>query len=143
MGTLGSLLGSDAADEADEKLLLYGLLLMCAADGDIQAEELVLFRAFVQTLPDFRGRDVDQLLRKAQSRLKGMTNLEVAVAPLTEIRKPAIRTKLYVLATDLACASGSVEDTEEQLLVQMQRVLGIDDATARKIQEVMVMKYAR
>ena len=139
---LANLLGTHAADEADEKLLLYGLLLMCAADGDIQAEELTVFRAFIQTLPDFRGRDVDQLLRDAQQRLQGMTNFEVAVAPLAAITSPAIRTKLYVLTTDLACASGTVAASEEKLLVLMQRILGVDDATALKIQQVIAMKYA-
>ncbi len=141
MGGLASLFGSDAAKDADEELLLYGMLLMCAADGDIQSEELVLVRSFLQTLPVFRGRDVDHILRLAQDRLQKMTNLDVAVAPLAQIVKPAMRLKTYVLAVDLACASGTVEENEERLLVLMQKTFGIDDPTALKIQEVLAMKY--
>ena len=48
-----------------------------------------------------------------------------------------------MLAADIALASGDIDEREEQLLSNMQRELGIDDATAHTIVEVLGFKYAK
>jgi len=65
------------------------------------------------------------------------------VQALKDISSEAVRRKAFVLAADIALASGDVDETEEELLEAMQRVLGIDDAMAQKIIEVLALKYAR
>jgi thioredoxin-like negative regulator of GroEL len=47
-----------------------------------------------------------------------------------------------VLAADIAMSSGDVDAAEEQLLEAMQRILNVQDDLARKILEVLQIKYA-
>ena len=47
-----------------------------------------------------------------------------------------------MLAADIAMASGDIDEAEDKLLETMQRLLGIDDAFAGKVIEVLQTKYA-
>lgn len=44
------------------------------------------------------------------------------------------------MAADMVLADGTVEPEERKFLEEFQRTLGIDDATALKVVEVMVIK---
>lgn len=44
------------------------------------------------------------------------------------------------MATDLVLADGEVDPKEKQFLEEFQKMLGIDDALALKIAEIMVIK---
>jgi len=77
---------------------------------------------------------------------------ERAIALLTEHGLPAIltgcakvipselRSTTFALATDLALADGRVGDREKAFIDELQAVLQIDDATALKIVEVLLIK---
>ncbi len=143
MGLLGKIFGSTPRKASDDQLLVYGMMLMIGADGDLQQEELATLNGFVITLPDFRGKDLREVFRGAQQALKGKKSVEDAVAALAGIESPAVKKKLYVVAADLALSSGDIDEGEEKLLEQMQKVLGIDDALATKVVEVLALKYQR
>jgi hypothetical protein len=143
MGLLGKIFGSTPRKASDEQLLVYGMMLMIGADGDLQQEELATLNGFVITLPDFRGKDLREVFRGAQQALKGKKSVEDAVAALAGIESPAVKKKLYVVAADLALSSGDIDEGEEKLLEQMQKVLGIDDSLATKVVEVLALKYQR
>jgi uncharacterized tellurite resistance protein B-like protein len=53
---------------------------------------------------------------------------------------PDLRESAFALAADLVFADGRVEEREKAYLDQLQQVLGIDDAAALKIVEVMMIK---
>lgn len=143
MGLLGKIFGSTPRKASDEQLLVYGMMLMIGADGDLQQEELATLNGFVITLPDFRGKDLREVFRGAQQALKGKKSLEEAVAALKGIESPAVKKKLYVVAADLALSSGDIDEKEEKILELMQQELGIDDALATKVVEVLALKYQR
>lgn len=143
MGLLGKIFGSTPRKASDEQLLVYGMMLMIGADGDLQQEELATLNGFVITLPDFRGKDLREVFRGAQQALKGKKTLEEAVAALKGIESPAVKKKLYVVAADLALSSGDIDEKEEKILELMQQELGIDDALATKVVEVLALKYQR
>jgi hypothetical protein len=75
-----------------------------------------------------------------------------AVALLTEYGLPAIltgcakvipldlRPTAFALATDLALADGRIGDREKAFIDELQVVLRIDDDTAARIIEVMMIK---
>ncbi|MCK6487157.1 MAG: tellurite resistance TerB family protein [Planctomycetes bacterium] len=143
MGLLGKIFGTTPRKASDDQLLVYGMMLMVGADGDVQQEELATLNSFVITLPEFRGKDLREVFRGAQQTLKGKKSVEDAVAALAGIESPAVKKKLYVVAADLALSSGDIDEGEEKLLEQMQKVLGIDDALATKVVEVLALKYQR
>ena len=69
-------------------------------------------------------------------------NMKDSVKALGEIESDAVKKKCFILAVDMAFASGDVDASEEELLEAMQRVLGISDELATKVLEVFSLKYA-
>jgi tellurite resistance protein len=143
MGLLSKMFGSTPRKPADDQLLVYGMLLMIAADGEIQQEELATLNGFLMTLPEFRGKNLNDVFRGAQQILRGKKSIDEAVAALDGIENPAVKKKLYVLAADLAMSSGDIDEQEEKLLEQMRGILGVDAAQAERIVEVLALKYAK
>ncbi len=127
---------------SDDVLLLHGMLLMCSADGVLDAQEMCTLEGFYNTLPEFDGKDFDELLAQANKVVARYGTLGQSVKALAEIQSEAVRKKLYVLAADLAMSSGDVDESEDRLLEAYQRLLGIDDVMATKILEVLTLKYA-
>lgn len=126
----------------DDVLLLHGMLLMCSADGVMDAQEMCTLEAFYNTLPEFDGKDFDDLLQQANKVVARYGNLRESVKAVAEIQSEAVRRKLYILAADLAMSSGDVDESEDRMLEAFQRLLGVDDEMATKILEVLTIKYA-
>ena len=127
---------------SDDVLLLHGLLLMCSADGVMEGSEMATLEAFYNTLPEFDGKDFDELLAQANKVVARYGNLKESVKAVAEIQSEAVRKKLFVLAADIAMSSGDVDESEDRMLEAFQRLLNIDDGTATKILEVLTMKYS-
>ncbi len=143
MGLLSRLTGSQPAKKAtDDVLLLHGMLLMAGADGTIDQKELSTVQAFFDTLPEFKGKSFDQLLSDANRVVAKHGNLKNSIAALGDIESGAIKQKCFVLAADIAMASGDIDESEDKLLETMQRLLGVDDTFAQKVIEVLGVKYA-
>lgn len=142
MGLLSNLFGGASKKAGDDVLLLTGMIAMCAIDGNFQEEEQISVASFVSTLPEFRGKDIRGLMRQAAQQLKAAGSAAGLLGKLAAIESPAVRSKLFVLAADLAMSSGDIDDAEEKLLADMQKALQVDDATAKKVVEVLALKYA-
>jgi uncharacterized tellurite resistance protein B-like protein len=144
MGLLSRFLGSEPARKpADDVLLMQGMMLMMAADGSIDDEELATLAGFASCLPEFRGKDIRDVLRSASQNLKRAKNEAERVQALAGISSENIRKKLFVLAVDLAMSSGDVDESEDRLLDAMKQILKISDDVANKTIEVMAIKYAK
>lgn len=127
----------------DDVLLLHGMLLMCSADGVMDASEMCTLEAFFNTLPEFDGKEFDDLLAQANKVVARCGSLKDSVKAVGEIESPAVRKKLFILAADLAMSSGDVDESEDQMLEAFQRLLGVDDALATTVIEVLSLKYAQ
>lgn len=144
MGLLSKLTGFSTPKKAtDDTLLCVAMLLMAGADGSIDQGEMASVGAFASTLPEFKERDFRKTADDALKTIKRYKSLQEAVSALSELSSPAIKKKCYILAADIALASGDVDESEDKLLEAMQKVLGIDDQLAAKIVEVLSLKYAR
>lgn len=144
MGLLGKVFGGQPAKKAsDDVLLLHSMILMAGADGVLEGAEIAQLEAFINTLPEFRHAEFGHQMEAARKLAHRFNSPKEAVQALADISSEAVRRKAFVLAADIALASGDVDETEEELLEAMQRVLGIDDAMAGKIIEVLALKYAK
>lgn len=144
MGLFSKILGTQPQKKAsDDVLLLHSMMLMACADGVLEGAEAATLEAFINTLPEFRDADFDAQMDQAKKIASKFNNSKDAVRVLAEISSEAVRKKAFVLAADIALASGDIDDREEELLDAMQRVLNIDDALAQKIIEVLAMKYTK
>lgn len=144
MGLLGRLMGSTPAKKpTDDILLLHAMMLMSSVDGYLEGAEVATLEAFINTLPEFRDADFDQQMAAAKKLRAKFEKPQDAVRALAEISSDAVKKKTFVLAADIAMSSGDIDESEEELLEAMQRVLNIDDALAQKIIEVLALKYAK
>lgn len=144
MGLLGKVFGGQPAKKAsDDVILLHSMILMAGADGVLEGAELATLEGFINTLPEFRNAEFPQQMEAARKLANRFKSSKEAVGALADISSEAVRKKAFVLAADIALSSGDVDEQEEELLEAMQRVLGIDDALAQKIIEVLALKYAK
>ncbi|MFO0632896.1 MAG: tellurite resistance TerB family protein [Nannocystaceae bacterium] len=144
MGLLSRLTGMASTKKAtDDVLLAHAMLLMAGADGHIDDSEIAVVRGFAMTLPEFKGKDFGEVVANAQKMVRKYNNLKESVNALTELSTPGLKAKAYVLAADIALASGDVDEAEDELLTTMQRLLGIDDQTAQTIIWVLQRKYEK
>ena len=122
---------------------IAGLLVAAvAADGVITTDEAARIGELLTASPLLRTR-ADGSTREVG---------EHAVALLTEYGLPAVlagcakaipsdlRATTFALAADVALADGRISDREKAFIDQLQVALRIDEATAVKILEVLLIK---
>ncbi len=113
-----------------------------ASDGDISPEEVQRAVINLATLKSFRRHDLRELsntLNKVSGMIKKRgvsTVIQSAKAVLSADERPSA----FFVATDLILADGVVEEQEKKFLEELQTALGIDDETALKISEVVLIK---
>jgi hypothetical protein len=118
------------------------LVAAIAIDGEVNVDEAVRIGGVLGT---------SHILRQAgDGSMDALANR--AIALLTEHGLPAVltgcvkvipsdlRPTVFALATDLALADGRIGDREKAFIDELQAVLQIDEATAVKIVEVLLIK---
>ena len=144
MGLLSMFRSDTPAKKAsDDVLLLHTMLLMAGADGYLDQGEVEAVEAYFTQLPEFEGKQFSDIYGEAKKLVARYSNLRESVKALSGFSNEKLRKKAFVLAADLAMASGDVSETEDELLTAMQRVLEVDDGTVQKVLDVLSMKYAR
>jgi tellurite resistance protein len=148
MGLLGKFLGTKPAKApTDDVLLLHSIFCMAAADGHIEAAEHEMIRAYANTLPEFRDMDGDEFQKVLDqcSKISHKYNRDMksSLVVLNEIQSDAVRKKAFVIAVDIAMSSGDIDESEEEMLEAMQRILRIDEALANRVVEVVSYKYLK
>ncbi|MGC4117657.1 MAG: tellurite resistance TerB family protein [Myxococcales bacterium] len=128
---------------ADDALLLHGMMCMAGADGTIEDAEIATVEGYFMQLPEFEGKDFQETLFNAKKILAKYPSMPESVKSLADLSSPLLKKKMFVLAADIAMASGDVDEAEDEILESMQRVLNVDDETANKVLEVLNMKYAK
>jgi len=128
-----------AKTPADTILLLHGMMVM----SDFRTEaEAALLDAFLKTLPEFRLEDTDELKATVAKLRAEYASPRESIAALGRISSDIVKKKTFILALDIAMASGAIDATEDDLLEDLRNVLGLDLATAETILDVLSVKYA-
>ena len=118
------------------------LVASVAADGDLNPEEAIRLNSILSTT---------RVLREAgNGSMQGLADR--AIGLLTDYGLPAVlvacakaipvdlRPTTFALATDLVLADGRIGDREKTFIDELQAVLDLDDPTARKIVDVLLIK---
>jgi uncharacterized tellurite resistance protein B-like protein len=144
MGLLARVTGAkpNTKKPTDDVLLIHGMLLMAGADGTIEDSEHALVCALVNTLPEFKDKDIDDLISQGEKIIAKSGGLKESVKAVAELSTPTLKKKLYLLAVDIAMSSGDVDEAEDAMLETYQRLLGVDDAFAQSAIQMMALKYA-
>ena len=136
MGLLLTLVASDegATLVDDYRPLLRTVRLMGFANGKLGPNEQVVIDALVKTVPQLR------VLAETPPERIGRQQFLDSLAAMTSVR---LRKQCYVLAIEVALASGHVNEAEDQFCEAMQRALRLDDRFAAQVIEVIACKYGR
>jgi hypothetical protein len=123
----------------DTILLLHGMMVM----SDFRdAGEVAVLDAFLATLPEFKTEDLD-VLRGKVAKLRGeYATAKESIKALARIASPIVRKKTFILALDIALASGAIDAGEDELLEELRTTLEIDLPTAENILDVLAVKYS-
>ncbi len=144
MGLFDKIIGGSAGDRplTVEESFAAVLLVAVAADGHVSDEEKREFGSIVNRVRLYRAVNGDQFAAM-MDKLHGLLRREgpeKLVARAAETLPPELRETGFALAADLVLADGSVETEEKELLELLQRQLGLDDGTALRIVEVLLIK---
>ena len=127
---------------SDEVLLFHGMLLMVAADGQVDREEMAALESYFITIPEFKGKNFGETLQESIRLARMAPTLSDSIKMLTGLTTQGLRNKCFLLAMDIALASGDVDQREDEMLEAMQRVLQVPDELAGKIIDVLSLKYS-
>jgi hypothetical protein len=136
MGLLLTLVATDQSVTLvdDNRPLLRAVRLMGFANGKLGRSEQVVIDALVKTVPQL------QALADTPPERIGRQQFLDSLAAMTNVR---LRKQCYVLALEVALASGHVNGAEDQFCEAMQRALRLDDRFAAQVIEVIACKYGR
>jgi uncharacterized tellurite resistance protein B-like protein len=132
-----------AKKPTDDVLLLHSMILMAGADGYFDEAEGETLEAYFCQLPEFADKDFEEVFAAARKMVSKYPNLKDSVKALAELSTPALKRKAFIIAADIAFASGEVDEAEDEMLTAMQRVMNVDDETSQKVLEVLSWKYTK
>src|SRR5688572_6314103 len=142
-GTMGSILEREGGvAHSDAALLLHGMMCIAGADGSFSEAEMRMVEGYCSQLPELRGRDFDALMQTAQDIVERHPTVIDSLRELAELSSERLKTKLFVVAADLALATDRIDARESAMLSALQNVLAIEDELADKIVDVLSLKYA-
>src|SRR6478609_9645343 len=110
--------------------LLETLFVMCGVDGKIEPSEQIVIDALRATLPELQGRRAPERVTRAD-----------LIERLRTVDALLDRRQIFVVALEVAFASGHVNAAEFKYLELMRDALRIDDDFARNARDVIGAKY--
>jgi len=144
MGLFDKVLGKETGSVSLDKKEAFSAIAVAAiaADGEVSPEEVQRTAIDLMTLKLFRRsdlRDLANLLNKVAGLIKKRGTGPVIEAAKAALNKEELESAFFV-AVDLVLADGIVEEDEKRFLEELQKTIQMDEATATKIVEVVLIK---
>ncbi|MDJ0948906.1 MAG: tellurite resistance TerB family protein [Alphaproteobacteria bacterium] len=117
--------------------LVYTMVMMSAADGNMSDAELKRISLMVKFLPSFRDFDLDalpQITTACTEILQKEDGIDVALESIKQTLSPRLRETAYAVACDVAAADGETKQEELRLLEIMRHTLEIERLVAAAIE---------
>ena len=127
----------------DDALLFHAMYVMATVDGQTSEAEFGVLKGVLSTLPDFATSKIDALVSASIAIAKKHGGNLESVAALTEISDKFLRLRAYMLAAEIAYASGDINPAEELLLSSMERLLSLEHNETSQILWCLSIKYCR
>jgi tellurite resistance protein len=117
--------------------LIYTMVLISAAEGQITDPELQMMGRLVQSLPVFKDFETDRILalgRECAELLNQDEGLDVAVDLIARALPQPLRETAYALACDVAAADGRASQDELRMLEILRQRLHLDPLVTTAIE---------
>ena len=125
--------------------LIFTMVLISAAEGEMTYAELEMIGRQVRYLPVFQGFDHQRLTtvgRDCAELLRREDGLDVACEMIAEVLTQPLRETAYALACEVAAADGSLATAELEVLELLRRCLNVDRLVAAAIQRAAYARHA-
>ena len=125
--------------------LIFTMVLLSAAEGEMTDAELETIGRQVRYLPVFKGFDRDRLTavgRQCAELLRDEEGLALAIDMIAEALSAPLRETAYALACDVAAADGTLAEEELNLLRVLRHELSIDRLVAAAIERATYARHA-
>ncbi|MFQ5958372.1 MAG: tellurite resistance TerB family protein [Alphaproteobacteria bacterium] len=125
--------------------LIYTMVLVSAADGEMTDAELATIGKLVQTLPVFQDFDPERLTRAAADcadLLAVEGGLDTALGIIVESLPERLRETAYALACDVAAADLDADQEELRILELIRHELKLDRLAAAAIERSVRARHA-
>jgi uncharacterized tellurite resistance protein B-like protein len=117
--------------------LIYTMVMVSAADGNMTDAELRIIGDDVDHLPIFRDYDQTRLtetLRACEELLNGDDGIDDVFRKIKKALPPKLRETAYALACDVVAADGEATQQELQFLEHIRHEFNIDRLSAAAIE---------
>ena len=126
--------------------LVYLMVLVSAADGEMTDAELAAIGEIVRTLPVFHDYDRNLLTTAAEDCAELLATeggFDTVLGIIAESLPEQLRETAYVLACDIAAADLHVDQEEIRLLEMLRNRLEIDRLAAAAIERSARARHAK
>lgn len=126
--------------------LIYTMVLVSVAEGQMSDTELHAMSRLVNTLPafdDFDRQRIDDIGKECIELLKLEDGLDLAIDRIADALPPALCETAYALACDVVAADGSAAQDELRMLEMLRHNLAVDRLTAAAIERGAQARHRR
>jgi tellurite resistance protein len=124
--------------------LIYTMVLVSAAEGQISDAELQMMGRLVQSLPVFKDFETDRILavgRECAELLNREDGLDIALDLIARALPQPLRETAYALACDVAAADGRASQDELRMLEMLRQRLHLDPLVTTAIERGAQARY--
>jgi tellurite resistance protein len=126
--------------------LIYVMVMVSAADGQMPDAELKRIGQLARFLPVFQGFDEDMIIpatREIKEILSGPEGMEIALETVRDALPPRLYDTAYALAVEVATADLWLDQTEIRFLQLLRARLDIDKLTAAAIERSAIARFRK
>jgi uncharacterized tellurite resistance protein B-like protein len=117
------------------------LVAAIAADGALAPVEAARLNALLSSMRLYRQVPPEHLRRLIDNALDVVTRSRPdQLLAACEVIPEELRPSIFALAVELVLVDGTIAEPEKQFVDALQAALGIDDQTAMKVVEVLLIK---
>jgi tellurite resistance protein len=124
------------SNDTEHQPLLRTVRAMSFIDGKMEPAEQIVIEALMKTIPQLRDLPIHLATPERVTR-------EQLLAELRKVSSDRLRNQLFVVAIEVALASGHVNEHEDRFAEQLRQALRIEEPYARQVIEVIAAKYGR
>lgn len=125
----------------DEREAYASILYACMdSDGQMSEEETTSFYVSLKGRPLFANLDIMGLISKAANNMNKIGGSAAVIDAASGAITDKTRLALFINCVDIILSDGQVTKQEEEILDYLKSKLGIDDAFASNVVNVLLIK---
>ena len=139
------MMNSEPSIVSHHTAMIYAMVIVSAADGDMTDAELAAIGEIVRTVPAFNDHDENRLTATAEdcaTLLAGGGGFDTVLGIIAQSVPEKLRETAYALACEIAAADLHAEEEELRVLELLRHRLDVDRLAAAAIERGVRARHA-